>query len=93
MYAGLPRTILVDLGSTSGTTFASIARRSNVQVERTGIEAHSSLGIGPIYHQPLRSTYRKIRFEQSQISPSVALAPAVKASNDTFGPEGIVPSA
>lgn len=60
IYTGLPNRIIVDQGSQFGDLFISIGEASNVMVERTGIEAHSSLGLVERYHQPLRNTYRKI---------------------------------
>ena len=93
IYTGLPNRMLVDQGSAFGKSFVSLGAFSNVEVERTGVEAHSSLGIGERYHQPLRHIYRKIMAETPKADPSLALAAAVKSMNDTPGPEGLVPSA
>ena len=93
IYTGLPNRMLVDQGSAFGKLFISMGAISDVQVERTGIEAHASLGLGERYHQPLRQTYRKIRVENPTTDPDLALALSVKAMNDTLGPEGLVPSA
>ena len=93
IYTGLPDQMLVDQGSAFGDTFISIVAASNVFVERTAVEAHSSLGMGERYHQPLRQTYRKIKTDHPQSDKDLALAMAVKAMNDTLGPEGLVPSA
>ena len=93
IYTGLPHKILVDQGSQFGELFVSIGAASKVQVDRTGIEAHSSLGIGERYHQPLRNTYRKLKIDFANVAPQLLLAMSVKALNDTLGPEGLVPSA
>eukprot|EP00171_Calliarthron_tuberculosum_P023032 IDg23032t1 len=65
IYTGLPNRMLVDQGSALGKsdTFVSIAARSNVHVESTVIEAHSSLGIGERYHRATRNALRKMRAE------------------------------
>ena len=93
IYTGLPNRMLVDQGSAFGPLFVSIWAMSNVEVQRTGIEAHSSLGIGERYHQPLRQTYRKIMATHPTAEPDVVLALSDKAMNDTLAPEGLVPTA
>ena len=81
--------MLVDQGRYFGDTFATLCAMSNVDVKGTGVGAHNSLGLGERYHQPLRQTYRKIMSENPQSSHERALAAAVKAMNDTLGPEGL----
>ena len=93
IYTGLPHRILTDQGSNFGDAFVEIGRAHNVEVQRTGVEAHSSLGLGERYHGPLRNTYRKLRISYPNADKALTLAMAVKAMNDTLGPEGIVPSA
>ena len=93
IYTGLPNRMLVDQGRYFGDTFATLGALSNVDVKDTGVEAHNSLGLGERYHQPLMQTYRKIMSEHPQSPPERALAAAVKAMNDTLGPEGFVPVA
>ena len=66
---------------------------NDVNIRRTGIEAHSSLGIGERYHSPLRNTYTKLKTDHPKATRSLLLRMAIKAMNDTLGPEGIVPSA
>lgn len=83
----------MDQGSSFDQTFVDIARISGVEVDKTGIEAHSSLGLGERYHQPLRKTYRKIIAQYPHEDRNFVLAISVKAMNDTLGPEGLVPSA
>jgi len=90
----LHRTTAEDQGTQLGKSqeFINIVGLHNVEFEGTGIEAHSSLGIGERYHQPLRNTYRKLRRENPNEKPELLLQFAVKGMNDTLGPEGIVPS-
>ena len=93
IYTGLPNRMIVDQGSAFGGLFVDLAALGNVEVERTGVEAHSSLGLGERYHQPLRPTYRKIMAQHPSTEPKLALACSVKAMNDIIGPEGLVLSA
>lgn len=93
IYTGIPNKILVDQGSSFGEAFVVSGRLCNVNVSHTGIESHNSLGIGERYHQPLRTTYRKISIAHPHIPKELRLAISVKAMNDTLGPEGLVPLA
>ena len=95
IYTGLPSKIIVDQGSEFGKRgiFASLVANANVELETAGTEAHSSLGIGERYHQPLRNTYRKLIHTYPSADKNLLLAFAVKGMNDTLGPEGLVPSA
>lgn len=78
----------------SVTVFLAVARGASIDIGKSGIEAHSSLGIGERYHQPLRNTFRKAKISMATHIPnSSILAMSVKAMNDTLGPEGFVPSA
>ena len=57
MYTGLPDKITVDDSSQFRKTFAELAALHDVNIEKSGVEAHNSLGIGEQYHKPLRDTY------------------------------------
>lgn len=92
IYSGLPNRILTDQGSKFGEKFIQLARFSDVEVDRTGIEAHSSLVLAESYHGPLRTTYPKLLIARSKIDKGTALACAVKEMNDTLGSKGLVPS-
>lgn len=73
--------------------FNSIRRASGTEINQSGVESHNALGIGERYHQPLRYTFRKLKLAYPGMSDSTRLAMALKAMNDTLGPEGLVPSA
>ena len=73
--------------------FASIVANVNVELETTGKEANSSLGIGERCHQPLRNTYRKLIHTYPSADRNLLLAFAVKVMSDTLGLEGRVPPA
>ena len=84
---------MVDEGSQFRNTFAELTAIHDVQLEKSGIQSHNSLGIGERHHKPLRDTYRKLKFDHPKMQRQVLVALAIKAVNDTLGPEGIVPSA
>lgn len=93
IYTGLPQKILVDQGSQFGKILKTLGALRHIEIEETGTEAHSSLGLGERYHEPVRTTYRKLRLQFPKVDPEVLLRFSVKAMNDTLGPEGLFPSA
>lgn len=93
IYTGLPNRIIVDQGSNFGEPFIRLASLDGIQVERTGIEAHNGLSICERYHEPIRTTVRKTLLNYPKADFELVLALAVKALNDTAGPDGLVPSA
>lgn len=69
-----------------------LCEKVGVEVKESGIEHHNTLGSGERYHDPLRRVFKKIMHESPKLDRHVALKLAVKAINDTMGPEGLVPS-
>jgi Reverse transcriptase (RNA-dependent DNA polymerase) len=93
LYLGYPDKLRVDSGSVfTSTRFAEITGNAGISLQVSGVESHNSLGSGERYHEPLRRTYLKVRMDYPQIQPQLALRLAIKALNDTAGPEGLVPS-
>ena len=86
------RRALFDQACQFGKIFLNVATLHDIKVDSTGIEAHSSFGIGEQYHQPLRQTFRNIMADHEMTDRVLALPLAVKAMNDTLGAEGLVPS-
>jgi len=93
VYTGLPHCIRVDEGTQFRKIFAELSALHDVEIKKSGIQSHNSLGVGERYHKPLRDTYRKLKLDHPSMQRQVLLAVAVKAMNDTLGPEGVVPSA
>ena len=93
IYTGLPNRALLDQGSHFRQLFIDLAKIHYIKVENTGIQAHSILGLGERYHQPLHQPFRKIMAEDKKTDLDLALALSFKEMNDTLGPEGLVPSA
>ncbi len=84
---------MLDEGSQFRKLFAELSALYDVELGRSGIQSHNSLGIGERYHKPLRDTYRKLKLGHPTMQRQLFLALAIKEMNDTLGPEGFVPSA
>lgn len=53
IYTGMPHRTILDQGSFFGELFANLERISSVEVQCTGVRAHSSPDIGQRYHHVL----------------------------------------
>ena len=93
MYTGLPDKIIVDEAFQFRKIFAELAALHDVNIEKSGVEAHNSLGMGVRYHKPLIDTYWILKLDYPSMQRQLLLAIAVKSTNDTLGTEGIAPSA
>lgn len=56
----------------------------------SGIELHSSIGVGEKYHGPLRRVFLKVSDEHPTLDPATILRLALKGCYDTLGPNGLV---
>ena len=74
-------------------TSAELAKLHDINVGKSTIKSHNSLGIGERYHKPLRETSRKLKIDFPSMQRQFLLVMAVEATNDPLGPEGTVPSA
>jgi hypothetical protein len=64
-----------------------------IELKEVPVEAHNSVGKVERYHAPLRRAYEVIRDEiQNKTSSESILQMAVKAVNDTAGPNGLIPT-
>ena len=64
-----------------------------IKVKEVPVEAHNSIDKVERYHQSLRRIYEIIQDElQDKTSPEIILQMAVKAVNNSAGPDGIVPT-
>jgi hypothetical protein len=68
--------------------FRSMARTMAVIVKEVPVEAHNSVGLVERYHAPLRRAFEI--FQEDGFDREVALQMAVKAVNDTAGPDRLV---
>ena len=93
-YLGPPDIIISDAGTNfTGVDFKQAANSMNIEVKEVPVEAHHSIGKVEVYHAPLRRSYEIIRAELGpEYSDDICLQLAVKAVNDTAGPNGLVPT-
>jgi hypothetical protein len=93
MYVGFPQSVLTDQGSVFlSAQWKHACDLGKIHLRHTGTESHNSLGAGEQIHSKLRAVFRKLTFEHPKLSPELRLSIAVKALNDTAGPDGLVPS-
>ena len=92
-YVGHPDIIRVDQESAfTSQEFEKLAHRNGIHIQLSGVQSHNAIGPGERYHQPLRRIFNRINEDVPTIDPHLALQLAIKAMNDTSGPEGLVPS-
>ena len=95
MYQGPPDYIVHDAGTNfASAEFRQYARSMAVEVKEIPIEAHNSIGKVERYHAPLRRSYEIFKKElyEENLDKETILQMAVKAVNDTAGPDGLVPT-
>jgi hypothetical protein len=93
VYLGPPALIIHDPRS----NFSSKEFRGNAYLARSDVsemltEAYNSIGKVERYHAPLRRAFDILTKELPRTSREARLQTAVKAVNDTAGPDGLVPT-
>ena len=88
----MPYAIAADEAKKHKDIFSELAHISDINLHKSGKEAHNSLGIGERYHGPLRKTFLKLCEDYPKLKKDVKLTLTVKSINDTLRPVGIVPS-
>jgi hypothetical protein len=92
VYLGPPDQIVHDAGTNfASTEFRQHARSMAVDVKEVPVEAHNSVGKVERYHAPLRRAFEIISAELGT-ADDLTLQMAVKAINDSAGPNGLVPT-
>ena len=61
-------------------------------MQKSGTESHNSFGIGVVYPESCAKPSLSCAKDHTDLKMGVILAISVKKINDTFGPEGIIPS-
>ncbi len=61
-------------------------------IQTSRVESHNSIGSNERYNTPLRRIFNKIEHESHKMDRKIVSRIAVKATNDTMGPNGLVPS-
>jgi hypothetical protein len=102
VYVGPPDEIVHDAGTNfDAAEFRQYAASMTIGINQVPVEAHQSVGIVERYHAPLRRAYKIIKDEfdvngtadgGKGIDKTMMLQMAVKAVNDTAGPDGLVPT-
>jgi hypothetical protein len=70
-----------------------LANSIAIEVKEVPVKAHNSVGQVERYYAPLRHVYKIIqdKLKDKHIDKEIMLQMAVKAINDSAGPDGIVP--
>ncbi|RAL62549.1 hypothetical protein DID88_004400 [Monilinia fructigena] len=95
VYVGPPDYIVHDAGKNFfSKEFTQNATSMAIATKCVPVEAHNSIGLVERYHKPLKRAYHIINEEMSgfELAKDMILQMAVKAINDTVGPDGIVPT-
>lgn len=94
MYIGPPDVIATDAGKNFvSEEFVNNANSMAIEVQEVPVEAHNSIGKVERYHAVIRRAYEIILEELGSTTLAEhILQMAVKAANDTAGPDGLVPT-
>jgi hypothetical protein len=76
----------------TATEFKQLASSMSIKVKKVPVKAHNSVGLVERYHAPLRRVYKilKAELKNKHIDKEMILQIAVKAVNDSAGPDRIV---
>ncbi|KAL3420591.1 hypothetical protein PVAG01_07036 [Phlyctema vagabunda] len=92
-YLGPPDMLVHDAGTQfTAQEFKDRTGTMGITTKCVPVEAYHSIGIVERYHGPLRRAYDIIVAELSPIRKEDALQMAIKAVNDTAGPDGLTPT-
>ena len=92
-YVGPPDFIVHDAGKNFvGQEFQQYSVSMAITTKCVPVEAHHSMGIVERYHRPLRRAYEVISEDLPDATKESVLQMAVKAVNDTAGPDGLIPT-
>lgn len=96
VYTGPPEYIVNDAGTNfDSKEFKQYATTMAITTKTVPVEAHWSIGLVEKYHTVLRRAYMIVAAElgsNTTFEKTLALQIAVKATNDTAGPDGLVPT-
>jgi di/tripeptidase len=78
----------------ASTEFRQLANSIAIEIKEVPVKAHNSVGQVEQYYTPLQRAYEIIqdKLKDEQIDKEIMLQMAVKAINDSAGPDGIVPT-
>ena len=87
-----PNTLVFDDGSQFRDNFVETCEIHEVEWPRSETQAHCALGIGDIYHEPIRRTFLKLQIDHPKQKKEFLVSLAVKACNNTLRAEGVLSS-
>ncbi len=91
VYLGPPAFSVHDAGTAMfAKEFQANAEYLHIPTKTIAVEAAQSLSVVERYHVPIKKAYRRIMYEAPRLEKAAALQMAVKAVNDSVGPDGIV---
>jgi Reverse transcriptase (RNA-dependent DNA polymerase) len=93
-YVGPPDMLVLDAGKNlTSQEFRQHAAVFGIEIKVVPVEAHHSVGKIERYHASVRRVYLCVRADTpASVSKHYVLQTAMKAINDTVGPEGLAPS-
>lgn len=90
---GYPDTVQLDQGKQFWCgEFAVLLLTTGISRKDAGVKSQNSLGEVERYHAYLRHIYEKVRVEHPNMPIGILFQLAVKGSNDTAGPSGLLPA-
>jgi hypothetical protein len=93
IYLGLPDQLVYDASKNfSLQEFQLYTKTIAIEIKKVPVKAHNSIGKVECYHTLLRRAYDIISLELNSSSKDLILQMAVKAVNDSAGPDGLVPT-
>lgn len=93
VYLGPPDIITHDAGKQfMARAFQTNAELLHIETNSVPVESANYMSTVERYHTPVRRAFKIIREEAPQMSAKAALQTAVKAVNDSVGPDGLVPT-
>lgn len=92
-YLGPPDFVVTDAGKNfTSREFSQLAGTVGTIAKSVPVEAHWSIGTVERYHAVLRRAYHIVKEELPNLHIDIVVQMAVKAVNDTAGPDGLVPT-
>ena len=74
VYTDMPHTIALEEETQLCDIFGELSTIYDIDVQKSCTEAHKSLSIGEIYHEPLFETFLKLREDHPSLKNDVLLA-------------------
>lgn len=91
LYGGFPDVLCVEREpSFLAAPFPETTEAVGVVIQASGVQDHNEIGVSELDYVSLKQVYSDTRLDDRLISTDLALRQALKALNDTIGPDGLV---